>query len=67
MNSVEFLAFLVLVKELRQAQRDYFKERTQSRLIAAKELEKKVDQFIAQNLIIVQRSHDDIEQGNLFE
>ena len=63
----DFLTFLVLVKEMRQAQNDYYKERTQSRLIAAKELEKKVDQIIAQKLIVVQRSDDDIEQGNLFE
>lgn len=36
-------AFLDLVGEMRAAQSKYFKERTQSNLIAAKDLEKRVD------------------------
>jgi len=36
-------AFLELVGEMRAAQSKYFKERTQSNLIAAKDLEKRVD------------------------
>jgi hypothetical protein len=35
-----------LVKEMRDAQKKYFKERTQSALTASKDLEKKVDQEV---------------------
>jgi len=39
-------AFLELVGEMRAAQSKYFKERTHSNLIAAKELEKRVDAVV---------------------
>ena len=38
--------FIKLVKKMRQAQNDYFKDRTQSALREAKRLEKMVDEYI---------------------
>ena len=38
--------FIELVKKMRQAQNDYFKDRTQSALREAKRLEKMVDEYI---------------------
>ena len=38
--------FIVLVKRMRQAQKLYFKTRTQSALKSAKELEDSVDRFL---------------------
>jgi hypothetical protein len=49
--------FLILVKEMRQAQKDYFKNRTQTRLWLAKVLEKKVDEVL--NIEIKDEEHPD--------
>jgi hypothetical protein len=43
MNNLDFIN---LVKELRLAQKKYFKERTQSSLVAAKKLEAEVDKAL---------------------
>jgi hypothetical protein len=42
--------FFELVKQMRAAQKKYFKERTQSNLIESKKLEKQVDQVLAAGL-----------------
>lgn len=41
--SQQFTDFVLLVKEMRKAQKKYFKDRTQSALKESKALEKKVD------------------------
>lgn len=40
--------FIELVREMRYAQRQYFKDRTQSALTRAKDLERKVDRHLEQ-------------------
>ena len=40
--------FVSIVKEMREAQKAYFKVRTKGALIHAKELERKVDKFLIQ-------------------
>jgi hypothetical protein len=39
--------FIELVREMRYAQQQYFKDRTQSALTRAKDLERKVDKHLA--------------------
>jgi len=46
MSEMEFKNFIALVKKMRSEQCVYFATRTQGSLIAAKELEKKVDEVI---------------------
>lgn len=41
--------FILLVSEMRYNQRQYFKHRTQGFLEKSKELEKQVDQFLAES------------------
>ena len=57
------------VKEMRQAQKDYFKHRLQSDLIKSKELERKVDKALEEGIVfdldIVKV--DAVEQGQLFD
>ena len=46
MTTNPYHLFLSLVFKMRQAQKNYFKLRTQSALIASKQLEKEVDEWI---------------------
>jgi len=48
--------FLELVREMRHNQRQYFKHRTQSFLTRSKELEKQVDQHLADSNPTQQRT-----------
>ena len=43
--------FIELVREMRNAQIEYFKTRDKSVLLKSKELERKVDAFLAQRVI----------------
>ena len=46
MNELIASTLLVLVKEMREAQTNYFKTRSKENLLSAKYLENKVDSFI---------------------
>ncbi|MBL8008759.1 MAG: hypothetical protein JNJ56_14655 [Ignavibacteria bacterium] len=46
MNELIASTLLVLVKEMREAQNNYFKTRSKDDLVSAKYLENKVDSFI---------------------
>lgn len=46
MNELIASTLLVLVKEMREAQNNYFKSRSKDDLVSAKYLENKVDSFI---------------------
>lgn len=43
--------FIELVREMRNAQKEYFKTRDKSVLLKSKELERKVDSFLTQRVI----------------
>lgn len=43
--------FIELVREMRNAQKEYFKTRDKSALLKSKELERKVDSFLTQQVI----------------
>ena len=43
--------FIELVREMRNAQKEYFKTRDKDVLLKSKELERKVDSFLAQQVI----------------
>lgn len=43
--------FIELVREMRNAQKEYFKTRDKNVLLKSKELERKVDSFLAQQVI----------------
>ena len=47
---MHILAFISLVRDLRAAQKKYFKDRNQSNLVAAKQLEGQVDQTLKDGL-----------------
>ena len=48
--------FTELVREMRYAQQQYFKDRTQSALTRAKDLERKVDKHLTQQTRFTQTS-----------
>lgn len=43
--------FIELVREMRNAQKEYFKTRDKNILLKSKELERKVDSFLTQRVI----------------
>jgi len=63
--------FLRTVRDMRDAQKKYFKSRLRSDLIASKELEKQVDQALADGIVfdldIEVLRNEEPEQGELFE
>lgn len=68
--SMNVSEFTRMVKEMRDAQKKYFKSRLRSDLIASKELEKRVDQALADGIVfdldIEVVRNEEPEQGELF-
>lgn len=54
--------FINIVKEMRKAQKEYFKTRSQASLTKSKELEKTVDKLLAER-----ENRNKPQQGSLFE
>lgn len=62
--------FTKAVKEMRDAQKAYFKLRLRSDLIKSKELEQKVDRALAEGIVFdldIEVVKNEPEQGSLFE
>ena len=54
--------FINIVKEMRKAQKEYFRTRSQASLTKSKELEKTVDKLLAER-----ENRNKPQQGSLFE
>jgi len=62
--------FVKTVKEMRDAQKAYFKSRLRTDLIHSKELEKRVDDAISEGVVFdldIEVMSNEPEQGNLFQ
>lgn len=64
----EAINFVMAVRAMRMAQRDYFRFRTSEYLVESKKLEKKVDSFIQQILDKNQNElfMEEVTNGNIF-
>ena len=65
--NTEIEEFLRLVSKMRNAQKDYFKHRTNGRLVTAKELEQKVDKELNELLTPIQKEEPIIVQTDIFK
>lgn len=68
---MDYEAFKALVREMRTAQKEYFRDRSHDALQRSKALEKRVDDELAQNVetdpnVIIMKNGQKLVQGSLF-
>lgn len=68
---MDYKAFKALVREMRTAQKEYFRDRSHDALQRSKALEKRVDDELAQKVetdpnVIIMKNGQKLVQGSLF-
>lgn len=68
---MDYEAFKALVREMRTAQKEYFRDRSHDALQRSKALEKRVDDELAQKVeidpnVIIMKNGQKLVQGSLF-